>query len=349
VAYQFVDPFDHYNSAALLYEYVSGSCPISSSYVRNAAIAGFPNQGIYVPANNAVRKNLKSNQGTLITFLTYGAVSLPSSGWAPICAWLDAGTYQCYLGVSATGQIGILNAPGGSLPGTVLAASAPGLIAPAPTTAPNHGIEVQITFGASGSVKVWLDGAVVIALTAGLNTINSANAYANQVQLGWPFAGVGLYCDYLRVWDSSGSYQNAPVGYDVRKLTKLPSGAGALTQWTPNGLSANWQNASQNPPNPSDYNSSNGTLYDAYGMPVAGFAGIPSMTVAKSYVEKDDSNTRSIQIGVRSGSSNGLGAAVTLGSSYVFIDTCISTDPATGAVPTAAAADAFQHLKYENV
>ncbi len=179
-----------------------------------------------------------------------------------------------------------------------------------------HGIEIQVTFSASsGSVQVWLDGAVVIPLTSGLNTINSGNAYANQIKIGYCYGtSADIYCDYLRVWDNTGSYQNAAVGYDVRKITKLPSGAGALTQWTPNGAASNFQCVDDNSPDgDTTYVSSSGTNYDAYAMGTSGLSGVPSQVVAKSYVRKDDANTRTLQIGVRSGSSNGLGSAYTMG------------------------------------
>jgi hypothetical protein len=202
---------------------------------------------------------------------------------------------------------------------------------------------------------LYLDGALVIPLTTGLTTSASGNAYANQAGIGnfggGGYAGqqVGMYSDYFRVWDSTGSYQNAAVGNDCRKLTKLAVGAGAYTQWTAVGQATNWQAASQNPPNPTvDYVFSNGNNYDAYATAQAGFTVPPNMTVVKTYAEKTDSVTRAVEIGVVSGSTNGLGSPITLGSSYAFIDTCISVDPVTGNPPTAAAADAFQILRYES-
>ena len=348
MAYQFTDSFDHYNTAFLtggnLYEYVTGSPVISSAYSRFPAIAGFPNQGVYLPAGNGlIRKNLKSNQATLIAFMTYGG-ALPSSGFCSILNFYDLGTLQLYLAVNSAGGLQFVRGTGG-----VLVASANRLLST--TSLPSHGIEVQVTFSnGSGSVECWLDGALVISLTGGLNTIVSANAYANQVGIGYvEGSGAAIYCDYFRVWDSTGSYQNAPVGFDCRKLTKLPAGAGYYTQWTANGATYDWQCVDDaSPDGDATYVSSNGNNYDSYAMGTSGLAGLPSQVVVKSYARKDDSATRALEIGVRSGTSNGLGTAFTLGSTYQWVDSCISVDPATGSPPTAAAADAYQFLKYES-
>jgi hypothetical protein len=353
MAYQFADTFDHYSTSFLstMYDAVGGS-PTIGAYGRFSAIGSFPNQGIsFTSSSQSIRKNLKSNQGTLITFFSYGNVSLPGSGQSVIAAWFDNGTLQLYLGINSTGSLQFYqNSAVARGP-----ASASGLISP--STLPNHGIEAVVTFAPSGggSVKCYLDGVLVIPLTTGLTTSASGNSYANQAGLG-NFGGsgyastqVGMYSDYFRVWDGTGSYQNAATGNDARKLTKLATGVGAYSQWTAVGQSQNWQSISQNPPNSgTDYVFSNGNNYDAYATAQAGFTVAPNMTVVKSYVEKTDSVTRAVEIGVVSNGTNGLSSPITLGSSYVFVDNCISVDPATGNPPTAAAADAFEILRYES-
>jgi len=347
MAYQFADPFDHYNTAILqaggMWETVVGSPLISSIYTRFSPVGSYPNQGCFLNGGS-IRKNLKSNQATLISFFSYGG-GLPASGSLTFAAFLDNGTYQCSFAVTSTGALQILNSYGGS----ILGQSAAGLLGT--TSAPAHGIEAAITFsGSVGSIQVWADGNMVIPLTTGLNTITSGNPYANQFKIGYIVgSGANIYTDYVRIWDATGSYQNAPLGYDVRKLTKLPQGAGGLTQWTANGAASNWQCVNDNPPDgDTTYVSSAGNLYDSYAMGSAGFTNAPTMTVAKSYARKDDGATRVLEIGARSSGVNGLGAPAVMGSSYAFYDSCISTDPSTGNPPTAAAADAFQHLKYES-
>lgn len=353
MAYQFADTFDHYATASTMYESVTGSPVISNSYARFPAVGSYPNQGIYLPGAS-VRKNLQSNQSTLIAFYSFGIAALPSSGTHLILPFWDNGTCQCFLGITSTGALQFCRqVPTYSLT-AIGPSSALGLIAP--FTSPNHGIEVQVSFSATnGSVECWLDGSLVIAQTSGLNTIVTANAYANQAGLNASnslglTAGMSIYSDYFRVWDTTGSYQNAPLGLDRRKLTKLPMGAGDLTQWTPNGPATNWQCVNENPPD-GDVTyvaSTAASTFDSYAMGASSLGTVPSMVVAKSYVRKDDSNTRAIEIGVRSSGVNGLSSPITVGSSYAFVDTCISVDPNTGSPPTAAAADAYQHLKNES-
>lgn len=356
MGYQTATTFDNYNDPTIFFESVSTSFgsavpSLSPAYARNPAIGTYPNQGISVPGLSGVRKNLKSNQNKLITFMSIG---IPNyfGGNSLVLPWFDNGTVQCYVAIATTGQISICRQVQ-TYGQTVLAASALGLISPYAANKPNHGLEVAITFHSSaGSVQAWLDGKEIIPLTTGLNTIVTANAYANQVGIGLSGSGLsqgqGIYSDYLRVWDTTGSYQNSPVMLDVGKLTKLGIGPGDLTQWTPNGAPTNWQASKQNPPNSGIYNSSNGNLYDSYNMGSAGLLVAPTMVVATSYCEKDDGATRALEIGVRSAGVNGLSAPFTMASSYGFVDYCVSVDPATGSPPSSAAADAFQHLKYES-
>lgn len=352
MAYQFADSFDHYNTPSQMYETVSGTMSISSSFARFPAIAGFPNQGINVNGGG-IRKTLKSNCSKLIAFLSFGIGAMPFNNQILIPFW-DTSGLQCFLGITPTGALQFYTQVATFNPVAIGPSTPLGMIAPTSGTKPNHGVEVVVTFSSgSGSVECYLDGALVIALTGGLTTIKTGNAYANQVGIGAPTGlgfntGLNIYAEHFRVWDDSGSTQNAAIGFDCRKLTKLPTGAGDLTQWTANGAGSNYQCVDENPPDDdTTYVSSSSTNSDSYVMGTAGFLGIPSMVVAKSRVRKDDASTRSLQIGVRSSGSNGLGSTYTLGTTYGFIDSCIPVDPATGLVPTAAAADAYQHLKSE--
>lgn len=346
MAGQFVDTFDHYTDTTTMYEQVLGTPVISNSYARFPTIVGFPNKGVKLAAGSGrIRKNLKSNQGTLISFFTYGG-PLPSSAWNALLTFYDNGVWQASVGVTSTGAIVVYQGAGGS--GVLQVSSALGLISS--TLVPSYGIEVQmvVAAGGFGSVQVWLNGNQVIN-ALGITTAQSGNNYANQVALGYVSGtGTDIYSDYFRVWDSTGSYQNAPVAFDCRKLTKLPTGPGGLTGWTANGAAANWQCVNENPPDDdTTYVSSSGLNSDSYAMGSSGLVGVPSMICVKSRVRKDDGATRTLQIGVRSGTSNGLGSAYTMSSTYAWIDGFISVDPATGSPPTAAAADAFQHLKSE--
>lgn len=349
--FQFCDTFCTINSTTQApYEATSGTITYSSSYARFAAPAGCQSGGVKIAASSSLRKNLSSNQATLIAFCSFGALALPGSGNSTVMAFLDNGTCQCLLAVTPSGQLQFYNGGSG---GTVAigSPSASGLISS--SSAPAHGIEVQVTINSStGSVSCWLDGVQVIHST-GLNTQQSANAFANQAQLSGVSGSQGnnnegFYTDYFRVWDSTGSTQNAALGTDRQPITKLPSGAGTNTNWTPNGLTHNYQCVSVVPPSGSDYVSASGSgVIDDYAMPVAGISTAPSMVVAQSYYEKTDANTRTYTTGVLSSGSSGVGNTFTANSSLTWVQNCIATDPATGVTWTAAGADAAHFLHEE--
>ena len=348
MGYQFADGFDNYDTTAIraaeMWETVSGSPTISSSYARFPAVGSYPNQGVKLASGGGyIRKNLNSNQGNLIAFMSYGG-ALPASGTLSFLQFQNAGVAQCSLGVTSAGAL-VFYQSNGAGGGILLASSSPGLLST--TTVPSHGIEIQVTFSATiGRVQVWLDGTVVIPLTTGLNTIAAfGSAYANQVKVGYCYGtGADVYTDYVRVWDNTGSYQNSPLGYDCRKLTKLPTGAGHYSNWTPLAGS-NYQNVNDNPPDAdTSYNSSTtGATVDSYAMGAASLT-IPSMVVAIARIRKDDTATRTAQVGIRSvGGNDSISANVhAAGSTYAFISDCISLDPDTSLPPTGAAADAFQ-------
>ena len=365
MGYQAADTFDYYNTtqlqAGIYYENVgigNGSTPIvSSAYARNAAIGSFPNQGVHLDTNAYLRKNLKSSQGTLIVFRTYGCGVLPLGTYATVISLLDSGTGQMSLAVNPAGglQFGYYGHSEYPVFTPVGPASANGLIST--SSVPNHGIEIEVTISPTvGTVQCWLDGVQVIPLTTGLCTQSyySSHSSANQVQLGYAsgswsnIVGLAEYCDYVRIWDNTGTTQNAPTQKDARKLTKIASGTGVYSQWTANGTTPNYNCTNKVPAQTVDYVSGATVgIYDSYGMGNAGLTVNPNMVLARSYAKKVDSAVHTIEIGVLgAGATIGLGTTYTLTSGYVYTDACIATAPATGNPPLAAAADAFQHLKY---
>ncbi len=345
--YQFADGFDNYNSASLMYETVAGSPVYGTSYRRFAPPSGLPGQGVYLPSTAWLKKNMKSNQPTLIPKIAYCPLSLPSSV-TNILAATDGnsgGVSQVNIGVLNSGAIAAyraFNTPSITLLGT----SAPGIIA----ANQYYGIEALFTVNStSGVVQVWVNGVEVLNLS-GFNTQGTSNAYANQVEI-CDSGNLGCYIDDFRVWDSTGSTMNAPLGTDSRFFSKLPSGAGSLAQLTPNGASANWQCVDDNPPDGDTtyVSGSSSGLVDELAAPIAGFTQPPAMVVARVYARKDDGSTRSLEFGVVSGSATAVSSAgtVTVGSTYAFYDGAISDDPNTSAPWTAAAADAAGFWKEE--
>jgi len=338
LAHQFSDGFDEYNSAAIAYSTVSGSITYSSSYARFAPPAGFPGQGVKVGNGAYAYYNLSSSQSTLIIRIAFYVAAL--SGRASFLSLANSGTDRCNFFVQSSGAIGVRSGLGS---GTTLATTTPGLL----TAGQWYGLEVEVAISTTvGAVTAWLNG-VQILTASGLDFLDTI---VNQVGFGdLNTGGIGWYFDDFRVWDNTGSTQNAPTGTDGRIITKLASGPGAFAQMTPNGAAANWQCTDENPPNAGTTYVSGATsgLVDSYAMPAAAFSAAPVMVVARSYVSKNDGGARSIEIGVDSAGTQGYGSTFVVGSSYAYIESCIALDPHTGAAWTAAGADAAQHCKQQ--
>lgn len=347
-AYQFHDSFDNYNSVSSLYENYNGTITYGSAYARFAPPAGFPGQGIKVPAGCWIKKNLSSNLAVLVIKASFYPLALPS-GFTSLIGLYDGtvNANQCALGWLPSGALQVQQGwqhIGGA--GAVATSPNPGIIAPLQW----YGIEIEVEISNTGygSMNVWVNGEIAWEVAA-INTQFTSDVYANQVALGDSVSN-GYYIDDFRVWDTTGSPpQNAPLGYDTRLICKLPSGAGALTQLTPNGASANWQCVDSNPP-PGDTTYVSGAtagLEDAYAVPVAGLSAAPVMVVARACARKDDSGTRQIAAGVDSSAHAAVGPTGTVSSTYAFYDGWIQDDPNTSAAWTAAGADAAQVLVEE--
>lgn len=348
MAYQDEDGFDNYNTASLRWTVVGTAPTYGTAYRRFAPPTGLPGQGISMPATSSMYKPLLSNQQTLIGKCAFYALGYPTAtmpimafdsglnGTTTALVWTSTGELELYTEWAFSGQ-------------ALRYTSAAGIIAPNGW----YGIEWLVTAEttATGILQVWVNGNQVINVN---NIITSDELYFNRVYLGAAGESGGgqiSYYDDFRVWDATGSTQNAPVGYDTRIITVLPNGAGASTQWTPNGAGANWQCVDDNPPNGGTTYVSGAAagLVDAYSMQNPGIVGNVYSVVARSYVTQTGAG-RDVEIGVSSGGVQSYGTAVAPATSgYGFIDACIPLDPNTGVAWLAAGANAAQHAKQETV
>lgn len=344
MAYQFWDGFDNYSSSTELWDTVNGSVSYSGSYARFAAPAGLLSQGMKCNSTGGAvwkQKNLLSNQQTMIFgFAIYITTLSAAGGGSDIMQFMDSGSLQCRLSITSSGQIALVS--GG---GSGLATSASGVI----TGSVWYWLDVELTIGAgSGSIAVYVNqpaGGSPVLNASGLNNRSTSDNYINAVRIGdFSFGGsMGLFFDDFHAHDNTGSAPNAIIG-DSRIYTKVPNAAGYSTQWTPTGASANWQCVDDSTPDgDTTYVSSNtpGQI-DGYAVPLAGFTGTVNGVVRRSYVRKDDASAHTFQNGVRSGSTNALGTAFSVGSTYSWTDcgTCYVNDPATSSPWTVSAADA---------
>ena len=123
---------------------------------------------------------------------------------------------------------------------------------------------------------------------------------------------------------------------NVQYLTATANGA--TINFTPNGLSANWQNVANIPPNTSDFNSS--TTTGATDEFVVGNLSVLTESVGGIYVVSNAENisgglhTYSQQWSGSGGSTYGSGSAITLTNGYLTYGSSPTTDPNTGAAWT---------------
>jgi hypothetical protein len=260
---------------------------------------------------------------------------------------LDAGTVQCTLRFSSVGAILLAQ----SFNGATLASSAPGVVTPNTW----YELAIQVTIGSAGSIAVYVNqpkvGGVATLLAAGINTRQTANSYMNAFWIGdLSNAFAGLQIDDFHAFDTTGSAPNAILGAGTRIYTKMSTGPGALSTWTPVGSSPNWDCVNEAPPDDdATYVMAASSLEDNYGVGAAALGGSNTVNgiVRISRVRMDDAGPHTFQNGLRSGSVDQLGPAGAVASGYGYIDSgCSIIDPNTGAAWSVAAADLATPIIY---
>lgn len=341
----FFDGFDTYGTSNLLMEWVQsvGTNSINTTGGRRGGGA------LYSPDNaslnftsapsHIVSRSLPSNFTTFIC-----GVAFESSGFHQpknIFMFRDSGTRQLEVGVNTGGQLFV------SRNGTILATSTASIAA----NVYNY-IEIKATINnTTGSYEVRLNGANVLSAT-NVDTQNTSNAYINEVVLGAYLAYPGSitattnkYDDFY-FCDTTGSVNNNFLG-DIRIDAIFPTADGNYSQWTPSTAGAHFSLVDENPPNTTDY-VSDGTIgnKDSYVMqnPPSLVAQTIHAVKTRVAIQKDDAGARSVKIGVRSGTTNGLSSSIALGTSWAYVSHILETDPNTSAAWTASAVDNVEAL-----
>lgn len=334
------DGFDNYDSSHEVWDSFSGTPVFSTSYARFPAVSGCVSQGVRCNAAVTMKKNLTSNQPTMIVGMGFRIPVFESSGPPQgFLAFLDSSGFQCNVGVTPAGQLIVRTGQFG----TTLGSTAPATI----VAGVWYWLDVDVTIGPSGSMTLYLNqlagGPPILSLSS-VNTQGSSSGNVQAIMLG-DFDSNLLALDYddFHAHDPTGGAPNAILG-ESRIFTKMPSGAGAQTNWTPNGASANWQCVDEVPPDDdTSYVSSNTAgAIDSYSVALAGLTLTPNAVVTRMRVRRDDAGPHTAQVGVRSSTTNAFGTAASINSSYSWVDAFFGTDPNTSSAWSAAAADAAQ-------
>lgn len=209
-------------------------------------------------------------------------------------------------------------------------------------------IELKVVFSATvGSVELRINNAVRGGAST-LNTIQSANAYCNKIQIGANHgAGSGsptLYDD-LYVCDTTGSFNNNYLG-DSRVDTVRPSAAGASTDFTPSTGVTNWDLVDETIPTTTDYNSATTVgardLYEMTNLPALTSSVVHAVSVT-AYTTLDTSGAKSIELTCRSGTTNSdKSGAPDLPTTLTARTGYFDTDPNTSGAWNQTSANAMQ-------
>lgn len=340
----FFDGFDTYGTSNLLLDWTQsiGTNAINNTGGRRGGGALYsPNNAhlniISEPAHAVIRS--LPNYTTFICGVAF--MSSIFHVVKNIFSFRDSGTKQIEVGVNTAGQLFV------SRNGTVLATSSSAVAAGV-----YNFIEVKATINnTTGSFEVRLNGNNVLSAT-NVDTQNTANAFINEVALGCYTKALGdttlcthRYDDFY-FCDTTGSTNNDFLG-DIRVDAIFPTADGFYSQWTTSTGIDHFALVDETDPNTTDYNS-DGTIGNKDSYVMQNPPALLSQTIhgvkAKVAALKDDAGARSLKVGIRSGSTNGLSAAKALGTSQAYYSHILETDPNTSAAWSPAAVDAVEAL-----
>ena len=319
MAGRLLDSFDAYLTADILLRWSSilgSGIAISSGNGRNGTSSLRETQ----QAQGVVRT--LDAQATWVMGFGYRTTSLTSGGgYVVLAALLDAGSVQCDLRLMTDGTLQVTRN------GTQLGRTTNAIL-----TSSFYYIEWKILInGSTGTVDIRVNGSSWLSLT-GQNTQATANATANQIQLGGGGNSTNAFTadfDDLYICDGTGAANNTFLG-DCRVQATLPNGAGHSTQFTATGAASNWQCVDQSAEDGDTTYVSSATAgqIDCYTFgsvtPTSGTVPfIQTMIVAR----KDDAGTRTIADVISNGTTNSIGTNVNIGTTYAQYLTIHETDP----------------------
>lgn len=342
MALLFMDSFDAYATADLLEKWTASAAGGTGSAVSIGASSGRRgSQGLrWVTGTGTSSATLgyvtRGAAATGATAIMGFAVSMSGPTGAQgitLCEVRDSVTAQVCLRLNPGGTLSVLR--GTQVTGTVLGTSGVAL-----ATGTFAYVEWKVLIAnAGGTVDVWINGASVLSLT-GLDTQNTGAAQWNGVVLGHP-GGVSsattstsqnVDFDDVYVSDGSGSAPWNTVLGDCRVDVRMPTGAGATTQWTPSA-GANWQCVDEIPPNDdTDYVAAATTgLTDTYVVQDAPVAGATIYGVQFNLnMKKTDAGVCTVAPVTRHAGVNYSGAALSPGTAYAYGLQVAATNPGTG-------------------
>lgn len=223
----------------------------------------------------------------------------------------------------AVSNLGVVSVKRGS-GGTTLATSLVNL----PTNGWLH-MEFGFTIGASGSFEFRVDGVADPQLTvSGVNTQNGGTGAWNAIYIGGQTGGTNIDDFYL--CDSSGpAPRNTFLGPLKMEVLMAQTGNGSNVGLTPSTGTDHGALVDEQPPNTTDYNSSNsiGTK-DTYNLSNPTLVGEVICIQSNLYVAKSDAGARKICPVLRHGGADYDGADKALSTTFQYVVEVHPTRPA---------------------
>lgn len=326
MAERFHDGFDHYNTAQILNKWNS----ISNAVI--AATSGRRGGGaMQFPQGSAIK--ILDAQGTWIVGVAYNFNSGIANSPQAMITLFNGNNTQIDLAVDGSNGTLLVRRAGTTTIGT----SAPGLIVQGFW----YYIEFKVLLSTTvGTYEVRINGVTVLSGTGANTQGYVTSATAEQIRVGAAFNGALI--DDLYMCDGTGSAPTNDFLGDVRVQWLAPSGAGNHTAWTPN-TGANYAAVNEHPANDDTtyVASSTAGQIDTYAMddlPAGTVFAVQTVIRAR----KDDGGVRQIAPVFRIGSTDYIGATVSIGDSYQWYTQIYETSPATSAAWTVSEINAAE-------
>lgn len=354
MALKFIDGFDHYETAQLTNKWDAAiGCTLSSSFGRLGSRGVKFDTGFGITGQGALSKNLPAANSSFGFFgnafqipvmpgagyMNVHAVYTPTSGSAMhICSM---------IGSDGSVAIGYCTINNFSFSTTVLASSAPGLVAAGAW----RSFETKFKIANSdGSVVCRLDGAIVVSFTgdtcgrgdgSGAGITQATSQDFTNVKVGGRLdapSGNFMFIDDFWYCDDTGAINNNFLG-DMRIQTIYSDGLGDAGDWARTGAASDILAVNEHPTiNDASYLSASTVghkfLHNLDGLSPA--PGTIAGVAVNHRVYKDDGGARQLKALVKTGSTIGNGTTYTTPSGATNIQSMFETSPDTGNAFTSA-------------
>ena len=333
MALLFMDGFDHYSLNEMTQKWTAR---VSSSIYSNDIKPTSGRRGggaLLIGSSGGLYKSVPARATFILGVAIYPATMPSIGGGQPLFELRDGSTQQLYVFIDTAAKLSIYRGGG------VLLATSDN---PLPIATWSY-VEFKATIDNTvGAYELRVNGLPWLT-ASGIDTQNSANAFANYVCLGITGANdANVYYDDFYLCDTSGAANNDFLG-DVRIDVLIPNGPGTYQDWTPSTGTNHAALVDETSPNTTDYLTGETpgaketlTLGD---LPVQG--SVVAVQVC-NYLAKADSGSAKARNLIRSGTTDAYGPEAALSTSYVYNLSVHETDPATGAAWSTTAVNALE-------